>query len=152
MKFRLAALALSFTAITFAQNTTLGKALTLDKPVTLATLYADPASQVGKTVQVSGKVSEVCEMMGCWMDLNDSEGHLLRIKVDDGVIVFPKDSVGKPAIVEGKLEKIEQTKEQVIAAAKHEAEEQHRKFDASKIKSGKTTYQIAGTGAVIVNK
>ena len=152
MKFRLAALALSLSALAVAQDTTLGKPLTLANPVTLATLYAAPAAQVGKTVQVSGKVTEVCEMMGCWMNLTDAEGHLLRIKVNDGDIVFPKDSIGKNAIAEGTLEKLEQTKEQVIAAAKHEAEEQKRAFDPSKIKSGKTTYQIAGTGAVISAK
>lgn len=152
MKIRLAALALTFSALAFAQDTTLGKPLTLTQPATLTQLFAKADSLAGKTVQVTGKVTEVCEMMGCWMDITDTEGHLLRIKVDDGDIVFPKDSVGKTAIVEGKLEKSELSKEQVIAAAKHEAEEQHKKFNPSKIKAGKTTYQIAGTGAVIASK
>ena len=149
MKLRLAALAFTFSALAFAQDTTLGKPLTLAQSATLIQLFAKADSLVGQTVQVTAKVTEVCEMMGCWMDLTDNEGHLLRIKVDDGDIVFPKDSVGKTAIVEGKLEKSELSKEQVIAAAKHEAEEQHKKFNPGKIKAGKTTYQIAGWGAVI---
>lgn len=157
MKIRFAAIALCFAAMTcftslaLAADVRLGKPLTLDKPVTLAALFAAPDAMTGKTVQVSGKVTEVCEMAGCWMSLTDNEGHLLRIKVEDGVIVFPKDAVGKTATAEGKLEKSEQTREQVIAAAQHEAREQGRKFGASKIKSGKTVYQIAGTGAVINN-
>ena len=151
MPVRAALLALSFTALSFAADLQLGKPLTLDKPVTLATLLSSADSLTGKTVQVSGKVTEVCEAMGCWMSLTDADGHLLRIKVDDGVIVFPKTAIGKNAVAEGKLEKFELTREQVIAEAKHEAEEQHRKFDASKIKSGKTVYQIAGTGAIINN-
>lgn len=154
MKIRNVVLAATFAALVCAtpaaaEDLRLGKPLTLDKPVTLAALFADLDSVTGKTVQVAGKVTEVCEMMGCWMNLTDTDGHLLRIKVDDGVIVFPKDSVGKSAIAEGKLEKFERTREQLIAAAKHEAEEQHRTFDPSRIKSGKTTYQLAGTGAVI---
>lgn len=130
----------------------LGAPLTVKDPLPLATLMAGPGPFVGKTVQVTGKVTEVCDMAGCWMNLTDDDGHLLRIKVEDGVIVFPKDSVGKHAIAEGTLEKHDMTKDQVIAAAKHEAEESGRKFNASKIKSGKTVYQIAGSGALIFDK
>ena len=86
------------------------------------------------------------------MSLSDTEGHTLRIKVDDGVIVFPKDSVGKMAIAEGKLEKQEMTRDQAVAAAKEEAEETGRKFNPASIKSGKTVYELAGTGAVIFDK
>lgn len=129
----------------------LGKPLTLGEPVALAALMANPGASVDKTVQVKGKVTEVCEMMGCWMNLTDDAGNLLRIKVEHGTLVFPKDSIGKMAIAEGKLEKEVMTRDQVVAAAKHEAEEQGRTFDESKIKGGKTVYRIAGSGAVILD-
>jgi hypothetical protein len=130
----------------------LGAPLTVTEAMPLATLMAAPEPFVGKTVQVSGKVIEVCEMAGCWMNLTDNEGHVLRIKVEDGVIVFPKDSVGKQAIAEGKLEKHEMTRAQLIEQAKHEAEESGRKFNPARIKSGKTVYQIAGSGAVVLER
>jgi hypothetical protein len=136
-----------------AADLKLGAPLAAKDAMPLATLFASPAPFVGKTVQVKGKVTEVCEAMGCWMNLTDDRGHLLRIKVDDGGdIVFPKDSIGKTAIAEGKLEKNEMTREQLIAAAKEEAAESHRKFNPSSIKSGKTVYQLAGTGALILDK
>jgi hypothetical protein len=138
--------------LAFAADQKLGAPLTATEPVTLATLFAKPAPFVGKTVQVKGKVTEVCQEMGCWMNLTDNDGHLLRIKVDDGDIVFPKDSVGKTAIAEGKLEKMDMTRDQVVAAAKEEAEETGRKFDPSSVKAGKTVYQLAGSGAVILDK
>ena len=110
-----------------------------------------PAAYVGKTIQVKGKITEVCQMMGCWMNLADPEtGKLLKIKVNDGDIVFPKDSIGKLAIAEGKLVKIELTREQAVEKAKHEAEEQGRKFNPASVKSGATIYQIQGTGALIL--
>jgi len=127
----------------------LGKPLTLKEPISVEKLLSAPDSYVGKTVQVKGKVTEVCEMMGCWMNLSDGSAKMIRIKVNDGDIVFPKDAPGKMAVAEGKLSKQELSKEQVIASAKHEAEEQGRKFDPSTVKSGKTVYQIDGTGAVI---
>ena len=73
----------------------------------------------------------------------------IRIQVKDGDIVFPKDSAGKIAIAEGVLTKQELTRDQVIAKAKHEAEEQGRKFDPKKVKQGATYYEIQGTGAII---
>ena len=42
----------------------LGKPLTLKEPMTLAALLAKPADYVGKTVQVKGKVVEVCQVNG----------------------------------------------------------------------------------------
>jgi hypothetical protein len=55
------------------------------------------------------------------------------------------------AIAEGKLVKFDLTREQTIARARHEAEEQGRKFDANKIKAGSTVYQIQGDGVVIID-
>ena len=129
----------------------LGKPLTLKEATPIAKINANPEAFVGKTVQVKGKVADVCQMMGCWMNLVDaSGGDPVRIKVNDGEIVFPKTSVGQTAIAEGKFAKISLTKEQAIAQAKHEAEANGRKFDPATVTSAKTIYQIDGTGAVIV--
>ena len=136
--------------IACAATQNLGKPLTLKKPMTIAEVIAKPERFVGKTVQVKGKITEVCQMMGCWMDIADG-AQSLHIKVDDGVLVFPKDSAGKQAVAEGKLVKLELTKAEAIAEAKHKAEEQGRKFNPATIKSGTTTYQIEGTGARILD-
>ena len=76
----------------------LGKPLAVKEPMALATLLAHPDDYVGKTVQVKGKIVEVCQMMGCWMDLTNDAGQKVRIKVNDGEIDFPKDGSGKMAI------------------------------------------------------
>lgn len=137
-------------SLCFAAETKLGKPLTLSQTTPIAEVNAKAADFVGKTIQVKGRVSEVCEMMGCWMQLVDETGKSIKIKVKEGEIVFPKESVGKMAIAEGKLARIEMTKEQAVSSAKHEAEEQGRKFDPATVKGPVTLYQIAGTGAVIL--
>ena len=143
---------LAATAVLSAADLKLGKPLTQKEPVTIANLLAHPDDYVGKTVQVKGKIVEVCQEMGCWMDLANDAGQKIHIKVEDGVIVFPKDSSGRSAVAEGKLSKTELTREQAIARAKHKAEESKRKFNPESIKSGVTDYQIDGTGAVILEK
>jgi hypothetical protein len=134
-----------------AADLKLGKPLTLKEPLPLATVLAKPGDYVGKTIQVKGKITEVCGMMGCWMDLTNDEGQKLRIKVNDGEIEFPKDSSGKTAIAEGRLDKIELTKEQATARAEEEAKDKGKTFDPASVKGPTTIYQIQGTGAVILN-
>ncbi len=150
MKTLLAALAA--VALLSAADLKLGSPLTLDQPITLATLMERPDGYVGKTVQVKAKIAEVCQMMGCWMDLTNDAGQKIRIKVDDGVIVFPKDASGRTAICEGKLSKTELTREQAVEEAKHEAEEAGRKFNPDSVKGAVTRYQIEGAGAVILDR
>jgi hypothetical protein len=138
-------------ALALAAEIKLGKPLMEGRPMSVDAVASAPDQYAGKTIQVKGKVSEVCQMAGCWMQLVDpSTQKALRIKVRDGQIVFPRDAVGKTAIAEGKLTKIELSREQLIAARRHEAEEQGKTFDPASVKSGQVVYQIAGTGAVIL--
>jgi hypothetical protein len=127
-----------------------GKKLTLKSPTAIASILDAPDKYTGKTVQVKGKVTEVCEMMGCWMQIAEAE-RSIRIKVKDGEIMFPKTAPGRTAVAEGVLKKIELTQKQAVAWAKHEAEERGQKFDPAKITSGMTIYQIDGTGAVLLD-
>jgi hypothetical protein len=142
--------ALATAGLLSAAEANLGKPLTLKQPVAIAALLAKPADYAGKTVQVKGKISEVCQMAGCWIDLTDTDGKKIRIKVNDGEIEFPKDAVGKTALAEGTFVKEVLTREEAVERAKEEAKESGKKFDPESIKSGTTSYRIQGTGAVIL--
>ncbi|MDX2268478.1 MAG: DUF4920 domain-containing protein [Bryobacter sp.] len=149
---RLFFILLALSALAFAADQKLGKPLTLKEAITVDALMAAPEKHVGKLVQVEGRITEVCQMMGCWMSIVDPHsGKAVRIKVNDGEIEFPKDGRGRRAIAEGTLTKLELSKERAIADARHEAEEMGRKFDASKITGPVVRYQIRGTGAVILD-
>ncbi|MBI3208186.1 MAG: DUF4920 domain-containing protein [Candidatus Solibacter usitatus] len=130
----------------------LGKPLTLKSPTPIADILKTPDQYVGKTVQVKGNITEVCQMAGCWTSLVDpATNKMIRIKVNDGEIVFAKEFIGKTAVAEGELRKIDLTREQAVARAKHEAEEQGRKFNPASIKSGAVIYQIQGSGALVLD-
>jgi hypothetical protein len=147
---RLLTFALVLAAATLHADQKLGKPLTLGEPTPLAQIEAHPEKFVGKIVQIRGRVSEVCQAMGCWMNIVDPVGERsMRIKVNDGEIVFPESAVGKLAVAEGKLVKLELTREEAVAQARHEAEEQGRKFDPGSIRKGATIYLIQGVGAII---
>jgi hypothetical protein len=144
------ALAGSLLLATSAVADAYGKALSAAQPVKVSELVASPDKYVGKVVKVEGLVTEVCAKRGCWMNVaGDKEFQTIRIKVDDGVIVFPLSAKGKKAVAEGTFKKIELTKEQALDFKKHMAEEAGVAFDPKSVTSGMTIYQIKGTGATI---
>jgi hypothetical protein len=144
------ALAATFLLTVPALAANYGKDLSAVQPVKLSELIASPDKYVGKVVKVEGLVTDVCAKRGCWMTLaGDKEFQTIRIKVDDGVIVFPMEAKGKKAVAEGTFTKIDLSKEQALEYQKHQAEEQKRPFDPKSVTGGMTVYQVKGVGAVI---
>lgn len=133
-----------------AEATTYGAALSDAEIVPVSKLYAEPDAYVGKPVKVEGRVVSVCAKRGCWMELaGDQEFQSMRIKVEDGVIVFPMDAVGHMAVAEGVFTKIDLTLEQTQAMEKHRCEEAGEEYDPSKTCTPASLFQIAGVGAEI---
>ena len=138
-----AAILVAGTTMMAAQETKLGAGVTLKEATPLSALIEKPAEVVGKTVRVDGVATAVCEEMGCWLALSADgakDSKTVRLKVEDGEIVFPISAKGKNVSAEGVFEEIGGAD----AHAKQAAGE-HAKHDATASK----TYQIKATGAVI---
>ncbi|MDP2303031.1 MAG: DUF4920 domain-containing protein [Ignavibacteria bacterium] len=133
-----------------AKDKKYGATLTLKEKTKISDIYANPQKYVGKKVLVEGMLLDVCAKRGCWVELSsDKEFQKIRVKVNDGEIIFPMEAKGKTGLFEGMIQEIKLTKEQAIERAEHHAEEQGTKFDPSTITEGTTLYQIKGLGAVI---
>jgi hypothetical protein len=148
-------------------GTSYGDGVTISEPIAISALLSAPADYVGKKIRVDGVITGVCKMRGCWMQVTDPDtGQGIRVKVEDGVIVFPYESMGHRAAAEGVLEAIKLTPEQIAAraeAAAAEAAGQAQpagepcdKPGSSAAKAGcdapvqqDTIYVLRGTGAVI---
>lgn len=129
---------------------TFGQGVHLAEETAISSIIDDPAAYVGQKVKVSGLVIDVCSRRGCWVYLaGDREFEKIRVKVTDGEIVFPMAARGKLAVVEGVVESMELTKEEVIARRKHHAEETGEAFDPASVTSGETVLRIRGLGAEI---
>ena len=141
--------------LVFAQSDEekLGEGITLTEKTSIADILSDPESFLDQVVLVEGEVVDVCPKMGCWMELkSDSEEKIIKVKVKDGDIVFPMEAIGKTAVVEGKVYKIELTEEDAVGYMEHLAEEKGQEFDPSTVKGPMTIYQIKGIGAEIYSK
>lgn len=136
-----------------ADETKLGEGVSLKEATPIAKLTADPAAFVGKTIRVDGVATAVCEEMGCWMavaDENDPNGKTVRLKVEDGVIVFPVTAKGKKVSAQGVFEAIggqapHEASHEAARPAVHDASH----GPAGQHAHGSTSYQIRATGALI---
>lgn len=127
-----------------------GQGVTLSADTAISSIIDTPAEYVGKKVKVSGLVIDVCSTRGCWIYLaGDRDFEKIRIKVTDGEIVFPMEARGKVATVEGVVESMVLTREEVIKRRKHHAEEKGIAFDPASVNSGETVLRIRGLGASI---
>ncbi|UXR63957.1 DUF4920 domain-containing protein [Bdellovibrio bacteriovorus] len=118
--------------------------------VPMSKIMKNPESYVGKEVTVSGVIVDVCEKRGCWMQLtSDYQNEKVRIKVNDGEIVFPLESRGKKAAAKGEFKKINLSLEQTKNYLQHIAEENKKPFDPASVKEAMVVYQVQATGAVI---
>ena len=130
---------------------TYGEPLSSGKVVAIEHVLDHPDEFLGKTVKVEGLINGVCEKRGCWMTLASKTEDFkeIRIKVEDGVMVFPMEAKGKTAVAEGKFIKIEMSMEQTIAYKKHHAEEHGEDFDPASVTEPMVYFQIEGIGAEI---
>ncbi|RKZ18899.1 DUF4920 domain-containing protein [bacterium] len=134
-----------------AKDKVYGEGVTGTELVKVSDLLASPDDYIGKTVRVKGTAVGVCAHRGCWVTIaGDKEGETVRVKVKDGVIVFPADIKGDTLIAEGVWTANELTMEQTKKVCAAEAEKHGEEFDEDEVSSCMTLYQITGTGAVVV--
>ncbi len=117
-----------------------GKGVAAGDVTPISVVLANPDQFIGKTLVIEGTVVGVCAHRGCWLSLaSDVEGETLRVKVEDGVIVFPKEIVGEKVRAQGvfKANRVEDTAKKCDATREGEPEVQC-----------KTVYELFATGAV----
>jgi hypothetical protein len=129
---------LTSVSLAAAADTTLGAGVTLETATPIADVIASPATFAGRTVRVEGVVTAVCEHMGCWMTLAPAGAAAehpatLRLKVEDGVIVFPVSARGRTAIAQGVVAR--------VGGDDHHA--------AAGAHAASASYQLEVTGAIL---
>ncbi len=99
-----------------------GSGVTLEQATSVSDIFARPDAHSGRTVKVTGKVVDVCAHRGCWMDLaGDKPEQTIRVKVEDGVIVFPASARGRQATVQGLVEMMTLCPEEASVTGKESA-------------------------------
>lgn len=124
-------IALLLVAITFvsAEEKKYGKEITLKEKTSVTSILAEPGKFEGKTVLVEGKILGVCKEKGCWLDIaGEKENEKIRIKAVEHEIVFPKEALGKTALIEGVFAQVKKEAD----AKKDKGEDKHKMTEQNK--------------------
>ena len=133
-------------------------------PATKGTLYGTELSTGGTAIspndiqakmangvfegKVTGKVTEVCKAMGCWIRLEKADGSSLMVKTRDHEFFLPQNLVGKTVIMEGAASLKEVSEEK----RKHFAEDAGKsKEEIKKIKGSEKEVQFIASGIKVVD-
>jgi len=125
---------------------TFGKPLSIKKTLNLKDALQQPAQYQNQKVLLEGKISDVCQMKGCWLMLSDGE-RSIRIKFEGYSFFVPKDSRGKKVRAEGRL--IQETLSEDMA--RHYAAEQLTKSDPAAIKGPQRVVTFEAAGVAILD-
>lgn len=129
-----------------------GKPFTVKEETRISDILANPEKFAGKKVKVRGAVTNVCAERGCFLNLKgDKKFQELQFKVDDGVIVFPADALGRVAVAEGVISLKVLSEQEQKDMCPIEAKALNRKFDPAKIKGPLKIVRLEGLGADLLN-
>jgi hypothetical protein len=130
-------------------NEKYGKEISLEKKTKISDIVDNPTKFEGEKVLIKGKVEDVCENRGCWIEVADSYNHTIKVKVEDGEIVFPAEAEGKTALVEGTVYGVDLNSADCSSHKKEKESEMATPSCCTGKKSASKVYQIKGIGAVL---
>ena len=118
-----------------------GPDFTLTETIPAGTVLSNPEQYVGQTVRVTGKVSDVCQKMGCWMVITDADQHM-RITTKDHKFFVAKDGAGAKCDLEGTVVKREANPERT---AHYKSEQTDGAPMPEAELAGQATYEIVAS-------
>ena len=87
----------------YGKNQVYGKDMSGNKVLTIKEIESNKADYEGKEVKIEGKITEVCQSMGCWFKVNDGTG-IMYVDLEMGRnFTIPKNSANESVVVEGKF-------------------------------------------------
>ena len=130
-----------------------GKKIDLEQFSDFSGFMSEPNEYLNENILIKGEIIDVCPMRGCWIKVKDnSSSNSIRVKVTDGLIVFPISSKGHQVDVEGEFIALNFTENQARSWKVHLAEEKGITLNPEDVqieKSDLIEYRIVGKGAEI---
>lgn len=100
-------------------------------------------------VKLTGEVSSVCQMSGCWMDVDIGDEEIVHVTFKDDGFLMPKDAAGKTAVIEG----VATYEEIPIKMLKHLAEDDGKsQEEIDAITEPKMEYTLVAKGVILEDK
>jgi hypothetical protein len=123
-----------------------GAIITEDGTLAAAELPGLLAENDSVSVKLTGNIASVCQMSGCWVDLDLGNGETVHVTFKNDAYLLPKDAAGKVAIIEGTA----QREELSVDYLKHLAEDEGKtQEEIDAITEPSMEYTFVASGVII---
>lgn len=121
--------------------------VTADNAITVEQLVSNLKGKEGKVdVKIKGKVTEVCQEMGCWIKVQSTKGDM-TVRMKDHKFFVPVILNGKTIVIDG----IAEEKITSVESQKHLLEDAGKsKAEIAKIKEPKKEIVIQAKGILVL--
>jgi hypothetical protein len=126
-----------------------GEVITPDSAINVNTLVEEMGNAPEYEAKIIGKVVEVCQKKGCWMNIELANGELMRVTFKDYAFFVPTEAekiVGKEVIMQG-VAKFETTSVEELKHYMQDAGEPQEKIDA--ITEPENSLAFEATGVLV---
>ena len=97
-------------------------------------------------IKLVGNVESVCQMTGCWMDVDMGNDEIVHVTFKDDGFLMPKDAAGKTAVIEG----VATFEEIPVKMLKHLAEDEGKsQEEIDAITEPKMEYTFIAKGVIL---
>ena len=129
------------------KGATFGQKVTADNAITVEQLVDKMKGKTGAVdVKLRGKVTEVCQEMGCWIKVQSEKGDM-TVRMKDHSFFVPLVLSGKTVVIEGlaeeKLTSVEQLRDVAADAGKS-------KEEVAKINQPKKEIVVQARGVLVL--
>jgi hypothetical protein len=144
-------IALSFAAFSQTKEkvSSYGDKINDKNAVDVKTLSKSLATKDSVSIKVKGKVIDVCQRKGCWMNVDLGNGEQMMVRFKDYGFFVPKDAGGKTVVMQGIAFKDETSVEQL----RHYAQDAGKsKEEIAKITQPEKAIAFEASGVLLINE
>ena len=134
---------------TRVKTSSYGAKINSGKAIAATTLLKQMEGKDSLNVKVTGKIIDVCQRKGCWMNVDLGNGKEMMVRFKDYGFFIPKDAAGKTVVVEGVAYKTETSVDEL----RHYAGDAGKnKAEIEKITEPKKNTSFEASGVLIYNE
>ncbi|MEJ2595374.1 MAG: DUF4920 domain-containing protein [bacterium] len=123
-----------------------GEKITADDALAATELPALLEGKESITVKLTGDVESVCQMTGCWMDIDIGNDETVHVTFKDDGFLMPMDATGKKAVIEG----VATYEEISVEMLKHLAEDEGKsEEEINAITEPRMEYTLVAKGVIL---
>ncbi len=85
-----------------ASDVFFGEKITKENAIDASAVFSQLAGKDSLDAKVKGRIVDVCQKKGCWMNVDLGNNKKMRVSFKDYSFFVPKDAAGKSVVIEGR--------------------------------------------------